>query len=85
MIRQEKDPDISNQKEDIKFLFETFRQLDSGLSREREGTGLGLAICKKLTQLLNGGIKVKSNLESGSTFTVFFPSNDTEILNKQEN
>ncbi|MCK5003843.1 MAG: HAMP domain-containing protein [Candidatus Aminicenantes bacterium] len=79
------DTGIGIKKEDIKFLFETFRQLDSGLSREREGTGLGLAICKKLTQLLNGGIKVKSNLESGSTFTVFFPSNDTEILNKQEN
>ncbi|MEN8154435.1 MAG: ATP-binding protein [Acidobacteriota bacterium] len=74
------DSGIGIKKGDIKYLFETFRQLDGGLSRIKEGTGLGLAISRRLAQLLNGGITVKSKFGSGSTFTVFFPtSKDFEL------
>ena len=57
-------------------LFKPFQQIDSGLSRQREGTGLGLSICKKLAGLLNGELKLKSQWEIGSTFTLMLPLDD---------
>jgi PAS domain S-box-containing protein len=58
---------------DLKVLFQPFRQVDAGLTREHEGTGLGLAICWRLAGLLGGEIHVESALGRGSTFMVDFP------------
>jgi PAS domain S-box-containing protein len=54
-------------------LFNPFSQVDSSYTRKHEGVGLGLAICKKLTDLLEGEIKVQSELNKGSTFTLTLP------------
>jgi protein-histidine pros-kinase len=59
--------------EDLSRLFEPFRQLESGLSRNHEGTGLGLAICRRLTDLMGGEISVSSTFGKGSTFTFALP------------
>jgi len=40
---------------------------------EEEGSGLGLVIVKKLVQLQDGKIEVKSKLGKGTTFRIFFP------------
>jgi PAS domain S-box-containing protein len=58
---------------DLKVLFQPFRQVDAGLTREHEGTGLGLAICWRLAELLGGEIHVESAIGRGSTFMVDFP------------
>ena len=60
---------------DQEHIFQSFRQVDTGLDRVREGSGLGLAICKRLTALLGGTISVESQLDVGSTFTVILPFN----------
>ncbi len=54
-------------------LFEFFRQADEGYNRNYEGAGLGLAISYKLVKLMNGDMKVDSEVGKGSTFTITFP------------
>lgn len=67
------DTGIGIRTEDMKKLFQPFRQIDTGLARNHEGTGLGLAICLRLAQLLGGEIRVESKWGTGSTFTVLLP------------
>jgi CheY-like chemotaxis protein len=52
---------------------QAFVQLDSSLARQHEGTGLGLNLVYRLTELHNGSISVKSELNKGSRFTVSLP------------
>lgn len=54
-------------------IFESFRQVDSGLSRTYPGLGLGLALAKKLASLMQGEIIVESTPGKGSTFTLRIP------------
>jgi PAS domain S-box-containing protein len=67
------DTGMGIRQEHLSDLFEPFRQLESGLSRNHEGTGLGLAICRRLADLLGGEISVNSTFGSGSTFTFRLP------------
>lgn len=67
------DTGIGIRSEDLPTLFQPFRQIDSGLSRNHEGTGLGLAICRRLTDLMGGEIRAESEWGVGSTFIVTLP------------
>ncbi|WP_395732825.1 ATP-binding protein [Prosthecobacter sp.] len=67
------DTGIGIKPEDLSKLFQPFRQIDSGLTRQHEGTGLGLAICRRLTTLLGGEISAASEWTKGSTFSVILP------------
>jgi PAS domain S-box-containing protein len=67
------DTGIGIKPEDLALLFQPFRQLDTGLTRQHEGTGLGLAICRRLAHLMGGEISADSEWLKGSVFTVVLP------------
>lgn len=65
---------------EIPKLFKDFSTLQSNQHLNPNGVGLGLSICKKITNLLNGDIKVDSVIGKGSTFTFYVaiePNTDT--------
>jgi len=67
------DTGIGIPQEQLRNIFEEFRQVDGSSSREFEGTGLGLAIAYKSAKMLGGDITVESVLENGSTFILALP------------
>ncbi len=62
-------------------IFESFSQVDRGLTKKHEGTGLGLTISKKLVEMMEGDIWIESTLGEGSTFFFKIPFllNDTYL------
>ena len=58
---------------ELPHIFETFRQVEGAATRTKGGFGLGLAIVKQLAGLMNGEVKVASELEKGTIFTVTLP------------
>ena len=65
------DTGIGISEEFQKVIFESFMQVRS--KTNKGGTGLGLAITKKLIQLMNGKITLRSGEGEGSAFTVSIP------------
>jgi len=65
-----KDTGIGIRKEDIPKLFSEYTQVDMSANRKIMGTGLGMPIARKLIELMDGQIEVKSKYGKGTTFTV---------------
>jgi two-component system, NarL family, sensor histidine kinase BarA len=64
-------PGIPEDMQDV--IFEKFRQIDAGHTREHAGTGLGLAICRELAQMLGAEVSFVSEPGKGATFFVDLP------------
>ena len=54
-------------------LFKPFTQADASTTRKYGGTGLGLVITRQFCELMGGSIKVESEAEQGTTFTICLP------------
>jgi len=64
-----KDQGIGVSKKNIDFITQAFTQADSSIARAYGGTGLGLSIVTNLLRLLHSKLKIKSELDKGSSFS----------------
>ncbi len=81
---QVSDTGIGIPEEQISNVFDAFVQANSSISKDYGGTGLGLAICKQFVALMGGTIEVKSEPDSGSTFTVELPIAAEDMQDEDE-
>jgi signal transduction histidine kinase/CheY-like chemotaxis protein len=72
------DTGIGMTEQQLAKIFTAFDQADTSTTREYGGTGLGLTITQRIVHLMGGRIEVKSQRNSGSTFTVILPLTLTE-------
>ncbi len=63
------DSGIGMSEDHLQKIFAPFQQADISTTRKFGGTGLGLTICKRIIELMNGRLQVKSNLGYGTTFS----------------
>ena len=61
-------------EEEIPRIFDRFYQLDSNRRNKPFHSGLGLAITKRILELHNAAIDVKSHVGTGTTFTFSLPA-----------
>ena len=57
-------------KEFQKHIFESFARAETATVSGIQGTGLGMAITKKIVDMMNGTITVKSKLGEGTTIII---------------
>lgn len=67
------DDGIGIEKSDQGKIFDAFSQVDATSTKKHQGTGLGLNITKRFIELMGGDIELASQIDQGSTFTVFLP------------
>lgn len=82
LLFQVKDTGIGISPEKQALIFERFTQADSSTSRSFGGTGLGLAITKRILELRNSTLQLKSEPGKGSNFFFFRTFPKTAILLK---
>ncbi|MDR3050182.1 MAG: response regulator [Oscillospiraceae bacterium] len=80
-----RDTGIGIRPEDIDSMFSEYRRAGTSVARKIEGTGLGLPICRRLAEMMGGGVTVQSTYGKGSEFTatVLQQVADAEPLGEQ--
>lgn len=73
------DKGIGMSKEAKKKIFEKFYRVHTGNLHDVKGFGLGLAYVKTMVTAHKGSVDVKSELDKGSSFIIFFPFHVRDI------
>lgn len=66
-------------------VFEEFRQVAEGFTRDYGGTGLGLAISKRLVVMHGGQLGMQSTPSVGTTFSFTLPIQQTAVAPTKQN
>ncbi len=67
------DTGIGISKSDQEKVFDKFFRSEDFRTRQNNGTGLGLYVTMKLARLIHAEISLESELNHGSTFSIFIP------------
>ena len=67
------DTGIGISKSDREKVFDKFYRSEDYRTRANSGTGLGLYVTMKLARLLHAEIDIESELNKGTTFTIYIP------------
>ncbi len=81
------DTGIGIEEKNLKLVFEEFTQANENIEKTHGGTGLGLTISKKIIEILNGSISLKSEFGKGSVFEIALPldfEKETTEIKKNE-
>lgn len=73
-----KDEGVGIPKDSLDNIFNRFIQVNNSAKNVTPGTGLGLALVKKFVELMNGDIKVSSEVNEGTEFTITFKVDDSK-------
>ncbi len=73
LVLQVKDTGQGIPSTDLPRITERFYRVDRARSREEGGTGLGLSIVKHLVQLLDGQLRIHSEMGKGTTVEIELP------------
>lgn len=68
-----KDTGIGIEKDKINTLFQELNKVNNDFSRQFSGTGLGLTLTKRFIELMDGTIRVISEINNGTEFIVELP------------
>ncbi len=82
LVVQVIDTGVGMKKDDLKLIFEEFRQLDNQLVDHGKGIGLGLAIAQRISKILRHSIDVKSSLGKGSIFSLQVPISEENVTTR---
>lgn len=74
------DTGIGMDEEQAGRVFDVFTQADISTTRKYGGSGLGLTITKRFCQMLGGSISVSSRLGAGSSFEIWLPMRNEDVL-----
>ncbi len=74
------DSGIGISKKEQEHIFDRFYQVDGSNKRKQQGTGIGLSLCKELVELMNGQLRLESELGQGSIFEVCIPMLMNEVM-----
>lgn len=76
------DRGIGIKPEDRARVLEGFFRAEDGRVRQKGGAGLGLALVKHIVETHGGELTVESRLVRGSTFRVFLPAAEEDVLDR---
>ena len=75
-----RDTGVGIAKEHFDTILSPFGQVDTAHARDHQGTGLGLPLVKAFIEMHGGRIEIESEVDEGTTVSLFFPPDRTRTF-----